>query len=124
MTGRLLLPGLRFFGHHGASAAEATLGGPIEVDLEVEVDLDLATATDRVEDTVDYRLLHAVVRELVEDERFSLLETLACAIATRVLQLRGVRRVDLRVAKEPRLPGQTQGFAVAISRSRSGPAGD
>ncbi len=121
MPDRLLLPGLRFFGHHGASAEEQVQGGAITVDVEVEASVARASQTDRVTDTVDYRHVHEAVRAVVETERFALLEALAAAIARRVLRLEGVERVHLRVAKEPRLPGQTQGFAVAISRVRPGP---
>ncbi|HUY97507.1 MAG TPA: dihydroneopterin aldolase [Verrucomicrobiae bacterium] len=121
MSDRLILGGLCFFGHHGVSEEERERGGPIVVDLEVEASLARAAGSDRVTDAVDYRALHQVVRAVVEQERFRLLEALAAAIATRVLEVEGVERVHLRVAKEPRLPGQTQGFAVAITRDRSRP---
>ncbi|HVA22510.1 MAG TPA: dihydroneopterin aldolase [Candidatus Micrarchaeia archaeon] len=119
MPDRLLLPGLRFDGHHGASAAEQAAGGPIVVDLEVEASLARSARTDQLTDTVDYRQLHEAVRRVVEDQRFNLLEALAAAIAERVLQLEQVERVHLRVAKAPRLPGQTLGFAVAITRTQA-----
>ncbi len=112
----MILSGLRFFGHHGVSEEERSQGGEITVDLEVEADLGPAGASDSLADTVNYVELHRVVREIVERRRFHLLEALASELARALLELPGVLRVHLTVAKEPRLPGQSTGFAVRITR--------
>ncbi|HVC38715.1 MAG TPA: dihydroneopterin aldolase [Candidatus Dormibacteraeota bacterium] len=112
----LLLHGLRFFGHHGVSAAERRAGGEFTVDLDIEADLTRAMRTDAVEDTVNYVDLYAVVREIVEDGEFHLVEVMAARIAERLLLLPRVRRVQVRVTKPPRLPAQDRGFAVEIAR--------
>lgn len=115
-SGLLLLHGLSFFGHHGVSEAERRGGGVFTVDLDVEGEVDRSWDSDDVEDTVNYVDLYQVVRTIVEDEEFHLLEALAARIAEALLRLPRVQRVHLRVSKPPRLPGQTQGFAVEIIR--------
>jgi len=112
----LRLHGLRFFGHHGVSAAERRAGGEFIVDLDVEADLSRALVTDDVADTVNYVELYAVIREIVELREYHLLEVMASEIAADLLRLPHVRRVRLRVAKPPRLPAQDKGFAVEIVR--------
>jgi dihydroneopterin aldolase len=114
----LLLARLRFFGHHGVSAAERRAGGEFRVDLEVEADISLAQATDDLADTVNYVELYEAVRGIVEEGQFHLLEAMASKIAEVVLKLPKVDRVHVRVTKPPRLPAQDLGFAVEISRPR------
>lgn len=112
----LVLDGLRFFGHHGVSAAERRAGGEFTVDLEVETDTGRAQVTDDLADAVNYVDLYEIVRGIVEDGEFHLLEAMASQIAEAVLGLPKVSRVNLRVSKPPRLPAQVKGFAVEISR--------
>ncbi|HVB53620.1 MAG TPA: dihydroneopterin aldolase [Candidatus Acidoferrales bacterium] len=112
----LVLHGLRFFGHHGVSAAERRAGGEFTVDLDVEADLGRAQVSDEVADTVNYVDLYEAVRGVVEEGEFHLLEAMASQIAAVVLSLPKVERVHLRVTKPPRLPAQAIGFAVEIVR--------
>jgi dihydroneopterin aldolase len=107
---------LHFFGHHGVSEAERRAGGVFAVDLELETDTTRAAASDDVADTVSYVDLYEVVREVVEDGEFRVLEALAARLAEELLKLPHVLRVHLRVTKPPRLAGQGIGFAVEIVR--------
>jgi dihydroneopterin aldolase len=113
---RLLLRQLHFFGHHGVSESERRAGGVFIVDLEVETDTAHSSRSDDVDDTVNYVDLHEVVRRVIEDGEFRLLEALAARLAEDLLKLPRVDRVHLRVTKPPRLAGQDVGFAVEIVR--------
>lgn len=81
---RILLRGMRFYGYHGVLPEEREQGQPFEVDLEVEANLSRARESDRLEETVDYRLLYRAVQEVVEGEQVNLLEHLAQRILDRV----------------------------------------
>jgi 7,8-dihydroneopterin aldolase/epimerase/oxygenase len=113
---RLLLRQLHFFGHHGVSAEERRAGGVFIVDLEIETETAHSASSDDVDDTVNYVDLYEVVRRVVEDTEFHLLEALAARLAEELLTLPLVVRVHLRVTKPPRLAGQGIGFAVEIVR--------
>ncbi|MGC1183754.1 MAG: dihydroneopterin aldolase [Candidatus Dormiibacterota bacterium] len=113
----LILAGLRFFGHHGVSQEERDQGGEFTVDLEVEADIARALVSDDVSDTVNYVDLYQLVRHVVEEGQFHLLEAMASRIAEAVLGLPRVERVKVSITKPPRLPAQTTGFAVEIVRS-------
>ena len=113
---RGLLQQLHFFGHHGVSEAERRAGGVFIVDLEVETESGRSGSSDEVRDAVNYVDLHEVVRRVVEDGEFHLLEALAARLAEELLKVPGVARVHLRVTKPPRLAGQVVGFAVEIDR--------
>ncbi len=117
VRGRLLLHGLRFFGHHGCRAEERTLGSHFVVDVELRTDIGSAAASDQLDSTVNYSEVYRQVRTLTEETAFNLLETLATRIAQTLLRMSGVLEVTVRVTKQPRLPGQTAGFAVEVTLS-------
>jgi dihydroneopterin aldolase len=119
MADRILIAGMRFFGYHGALAAERERGQEFVVDVEVEADLRAAGRSDDLADTVDYRPIYAAAREVVEGPARQLLEAVAEEIAARVLRLDGVQAVTVRVRKPAvRLPGPLDHAAVEITRRR------
>lgn len=119
---RILLQGLAFYGHHGATPQERETGGRFLVDLEVEADLSLPARSDRLEDTINYSLLYRLVREVVEGPPRHLLEALAGQIAGLVLErFPRASRVRVRVAKPaPPVAGMATGLvAVEVERDRA-----
>jgi dihydroneopterin aldolase len=115
---RILLEGMVFSGRHGVRPAEREQAQDFEVDVEVDADLVRPGRSDRVEDTVDYRRLHAIAKEVIEGESVKLIETLADRIAGRVLDLDQVLAVSVRIAKRPESMKPIAAAAVQIKRVR------
>jgi dihydroneopterin aldolase len=115
---RILLEGIVFSGRHGVRPAEREQAQEFKVDVEVDADLVLPGRSDRVQDTVDYRRVYAIAKEIVEGESVQLIETLAERIAERVLQLEMVLAVSVRVAKRPASMRPIDAAAVQIRRVR------
>jgi 7,8-dihydroneopterin aldolase/epimerase/oxygenase len=117
---RIELRGLVVFGHHGYLEEERRLGQRFLVDLWADVRGD-ATETDRIEDTVDYRKLAALVREVFGGEERLLLEGLAGAIADGVVgRFSTVEWVRVRVRKPDVVLDPPVEYAAAIvERSRA-----
>ena len=106
------------FGHHGARPYEKEAGQRLEVDLELNPIDDRAESSDRLADAVDYDHLYRTVREVVEGQSFHLLEALAAATATTILERFDVRRVKVRISKQ-NLGWTTGGRAVIeVERTR------
>jgi dihydroneopterin aldolase len=116
---RIVLEGMTFSGRHGVRPAERARPQDFKVDVEVETDLVRPGHTDRVEDSVDYRLLRAIAKEVIEGESVSLIEALADRIAARVLELPKVEAVSVRVAKRPASMTPIDAAAVHIKRTRA-----
>lgn len=89
------------------------------MDIEVEADLSEPGRTDRLVDSVDYRKVRAIAKEIIEGESVKLLETLTTRIADRVLALPKVKGVTVRVAKRPASMAPIEAAAVHISRTRA-----
>jgi len=93
------LAGLAVFGHHGYLEEERRLGQRFLVDLWVDID-EIAAASDRIEDTVDYRRIAGLVREVFAGPERLLLEGLAGSVADGILErFPTVERVRVRVRK-------------------------
>jgi dihydroneopterin aldolase len=93
------LMGLAVFGHHGYLEEERRLGQRFLVDLWVDVD-EAAAASDRIEDTVDYRRIAGLVLEVFAGQERLLLEGLAGAVADGIIErFPSVERVRVRVRK-------------------------
>ena len=116
---RVLLEGMAFQGRHGVRAAERDQPQEFRVDVEVDCDLREPGRTDRVEDTVDYRKLRTIVKEVIEGESQNLIETLATRIADRVLELEKVAGVEVRISKRPQSMQPINAAAVRIKRTRA-----
>jgi dihydroneopterin aldolase len=115
---RIELRGMSFQGRHGVRPAEREQPQEFRVDLEVEADLAAAGASDRLEDTVDYTKVRAAAKAVIEGPPKALLESLADAIAQRVLELPRVTSVSVRVVKRPASMQPIDGAAVRIKRTR------
>jgi FolB domain-containing protein len=93
----IVVRGIRAEGRHGlASLNEREHPQPWVVDVELR--RDLHDLRDDLGATVDYTKVAKAAREVVENESFELVETLANAVAARVLQFGG-ESVRVRVAK-------------------------
>jgi dihydroneopterin aldolase len=112
------MEGMAFFGRHGVHAAERELGARFRVDVELDADLAPAAASDRLDQTIDYAHAYELVREVVEGEPCSLLETVAGRVADRLLRLERVARARVRVSKRPPLEGEFARVSVEIVRER------
>ena len=84
MTDKIVLTGLEFFGRHGCSREEQSLGQKFIVDLELT--LDLSNLHDEISETVDYVEIVNLTKKIVEGTPRKLIETVAIEIAERILK--------------------------------------
>ncbi|MCZ2202791.1 dihydroneopterin aldolase [Cylindrospermopsis raciborskii] len=94
------LTGIRSYGYIGYLPEEKILGQWFEVDLKLWMDLSQAAVTDNIHHTVDYRSVIDLVQNLVKTSSFDLLERLAGAIASEILQYNDIiSQVQVTVIK-------------------------
>ncbi|HHW14057.1 MAG TPA: dihydroneopterin aldolase, partial [Firmicutes bacterium] len=119
---RLSLRSMTFWGYTGVHEFERQRGQRFEVDLDLYLDLGRAVTTDDLAETVDYGAVFTLVRRVVEEGRFRLLEALAGAVAEAVLAgAPAVEEVAVRVRKpQAPLPGLFETVEVEVVRRRDG----
>ncbi|HYS97282.1 MAG TPA: dihydroneopterin aldolase [Candidatus Dormibacteraeota bacterium] len=116
---RIELRGMSFHGRHGVGDAERDQPQEFKVDIEIDADLSGPGRTDHLADTIDYTQVRAAAREVIEGESKKLLESLAAAIADRILTMPRVKTVSVRVAKRPASMQPIEAAAVRINRTRA-----
>jgi 7,8-dihydroneopterin aldolase/epimerase/oxygenase len=104
--------GIRAFGYLGVLPEERSLGQWFEVNLTIGLDLSKAGASDRLEDTYDYRDAIKAVQTLIETTQVQLIESAAEAIAAIVLATYQVEQVKVHLTK---LAPPIANFSGAIS---------
>jgi len=116
---RLLLEDVRFYGHHGVSKAEQTVGVWFSVDAELAVDLAPAAVSDDLAAAVDYGEVARRIVEIGTEGRVNLIERLAGLIAQALLREFPVGQVRVRVRKlTPPLQGLVGTPSVELVRTR------
>lgn len=89
-----------FYAYHGALSDEQNLGGKFEIDAEMYCDLDGAKRSDDLKQTVNYEQVYGVMRTVVTGKKYALIEALAHAIGTGIIErFPQVHRAVIRVRK-------------------------
>jgi 7,8-dihydroneopterin aldolase/epimerase/oxygenase len=110
------LAGLEIPGRHGVEDWEREQEQPFVYDLELEL---AEPASDRIEETVDYREVVELVRAVSESRQFHLLESIAAAVAEALLERFPLERARVRVRKpEVQLGVPVEHTAASVERSR------
>ena len=120
MTDTIQVKNIRCYGYTGFLQEEQILGQWFDVTLTLWVDLLPAGKTDQLTDSVDYRQAIALVKQLVSQEKFALVERLTQAIADAVLTLNRVKKVRVQLTKvAPPIPDCSGQIVIDITRDRS-----
>jgi ribonuclease HI len=119
MTSKIYLKGVRAYGYVGYLPEENVLGQWFEVDATLWVDFEKATHNDEIEDTVNYISCIRKIENLIQTQKFKLIERLVGAIADSLLEDLKIAQVEVRVIKQPPIPNFLGSVAVEIVRSRS-----
>ncbi|MFB2880495.1 dihydroneopterin aldolase [Floridanema aerugineum] len=111
------ITGIRCYGYTGYLPEEQVLGQWFEVDVTLWLDLTLAGKSDAIADTLDYRTTIEKVKSLVKTAKFALVEKLAEAIASSILESIKVTKVRVRLTK-PAAPIPEFGGKITIDITR------
>jgi dihydroneopterin aldolase len=106
---------MNFHARHGVLEQERIVGNTFTVDLKLCADFSRAMQTDRLEDTVNYALIHDVVKEEMQIPS-QLLEHVAGRIVRRIRrQFPLISSVEIRLAKlNPPVSGEVKEAAVVL----------
>ncbi len=109
-----------FYGYHGVHAEERKLGQRFIVTLTLFTDPSRDRFIEHLDQTVDYTLVYARIKQIFETEQFMLLEACANRIADDLLQdFPLIERLKLRIEK-PSVPiqGSLKSVEVCLERER------
>ena len=117
----ILLNELQFYGYHGVYQEEQQKGQAFVVSVELGLSLAQAGHSDDLSDTVSYAEVYQVIRQVMEQERYDLLETAAQQIQQRIFtSFAMVQTISITVLK-PNAPveGSFTSMGIRIFRERN-----
>lgn len=116
----ILLSGLTFHGFTGVFAFEKQVGQKFLVDLALCFDRLEAVDSDKLTDTVHYGTVFSIVKEIVEGQRYDLIERLAGEISDTLLaEFPLIDAIDVVVSKpEAPVDGEFESMRVHVFRAR------
>ncbi|MFH2056652.1 MAG: dihydroneopterin aldolase [bacterium] len=111
------LQNMTFYAYHGVSAAEKETGRRYEVDCELHLDLTQAAKSDKLGDTVNYAEVYQTVEQVLQERKYSLIESVCAEICRRLLAMEMLNKVVVRVRKKmPPIPGNLDHIEVEMMR--------
>jgi dihydroneopterin aldolase len=118
---RILMENMGFYGYHGVLEEEKKTGQKFFVDAKLYLPLKKAGETDDLNFSVSYAEVYETIKEIVEKERFNLLEGLAERICSEIfIKYISVQKIFVRIRKpEAPVAGIFDYFGVEFERERS-----
>lgn len=115
METKITLTGLAFFAYHGYYPEEQVNGGEFKVDVQFHTLAGNAILEDKIEGTVDYTVVYALVKKEMETPS-RLIEHLAFRIVTSIKQcFPQITDVEVTVYKlQPPIGGASSHVSVTI----------
>ena len=118
---RIVVPELRLQARVGVGEEERARPQGVLLALELHLDLSRAGASDDLADTVDYEAVCELAQQVVRSKTFLLIEAMAQAVATALLERFTVTEVRVRVRKPRALVRWGVPYAeVEVRRRRDG----
>ena len=114
------LKNMVFYGYHGVSEFEKSLGGKFEIDVDLYKNLKKAGQSDNLKETLNYEKIYKTVQNCTKRNKYYLIETLAERIADSILRKYKTDKVIVRVRK-PHAPvkGVLDTVEVEILRTKA-----
>ncbi|EKU98066.1 dihydroneopterin aldolase [Leptolyngbya sp. PCC 7375] len=121
MTDYITVSGIRAYGYIGALPEENVLGQWFEVDLMLWMDLSMAGKSDNLADTHNYADIIQQTQQIIQTEKYKLIERLGDEIATQALANdERLEKIQVTVTKltapVPHFDGRV---AITMVRTRS-----
>lgn len=117
--GIIKVENIRIYAQHGCLAEETIIGSDYRVDLKVNADLQSSAESDALEDTVDYVMLNAIVKEEMAKPS-KLLETVAKRILTQIfIKDQRVTKATVKISKiNPPIGGDVEMVTIKLTEGR------
>ncbi len=97
---KILIKNFNLFGYHGVREEEKRNGQNFRFNIEVSLGRDNLIRNDCLEDTLNYSEIINIIKDINNQNRFNLLETLSKTIAGRIMEMSPmIGKVKVRVEK-------------------------
>ncbi|MDP5276974.1 dihydroneopterin aldolase [Chengkuizengella axinellae] len=115
---KIIMEKMEFYGYHGVFPEERKLGQKFTVDTVLYLPLASAGKSDDLNETINYAEVYEVIKKIMEQQSYELIETLAEKIASTLLKTyTKINEITVKVTKpNPPFDIHFSGVAVEIHR--------
>lgn len=97
---RLTIKNAEFYAYHGVKTEEQSLGGKYQIDTDLYYDDKQAVISDNVQDALNYEEVMFCIDEIMNGERFNLVETLGYDILNALMErFSTLQKATVRIRK-------------------------
>ena len=114
----IFIEGLKFYATIGIHNWEKNTKQPIIMDISLFIEKIKNNNRDKIDETVDYKSISYSVKELVEDNKFELIETMGKEIALLCLKNEKVFEVKVKINK-PEALKISDNVGIIINRRKN-----
>ena len=114
----IFIEGLKFYATIGINNWEKNTKQPIIIDISLFIEKIKNNNRDKIDETVDYKSISYSVKELVEDNKFELIETMGKEIALLCLKNEKVFEVKVKINK-PEALKISDNVGIIINRRKN-----
>ena len=114
------LTGIHIYANHGCLDEEKILGAEFLINIKAGLDLSIAGKTGKIEDTVNYAEIYALVLEEMKIQE-KILEKVAYRIAIKIMRtFPKLKSIEFSLAKlHPPLPGEIDRTEIIVHLNRN-----
>ena len=117
---KISLIGVAFSCNIGVTEEERSEKQPIIFDFDFFCDTKKAAQSDDLSNSIDYRDIHALVKSLVEETEYNLIERMANTVADEIMNNFPLERVTVRLHKpEAMKKRDTQDVVIEVTREKN-----
>jgi dihydroneopterin aldolase len=116
--GKIMIEEMEFYAFHGHYQEEQIVGNRFLVDLELETNLEKPSASDHLDDAVNYQVAYQLIRKEMRRKKSNLLENIAKRMLDALFaEMEGIEKATVRVRKMyPPMGGPIRSVGVELSR--------
>ena len=114
--GKIQLSGIEIFAYHGHYEEEKYAGNNFRIDITLWTDTQKAEISDNLDDALNYQVVYAIVKDIVLNTKYNLLERLARVILDSFFEeFKQLEKAKIYIQKiNPPLGGAIESVGVEI----------
>ena len=119
MSDKIIIKDASFLVKLGITEEEKKESQEIFIDIAMSTNTKKSAASDDIADTLDYFKIYEGLKNILENNKYNLIETVTEVTADYILKNFGVKKVKIRVKKPNALIGKAMHASVKIKREVS-----
>ncbi|MDR2010822.1 MAG: dihydroneopterin aldolase [Bacteroidales bacterium] len=118
---KIIISGMEFFAYHGHYDEEKIAGNKFSIDLTMWTNTKKAEISDDLDDTLNYQIAYAIVKDIMTQTKSNLIENIAHNIITSLFEeFVALKKVKIYIKKlNPPMGGEIGSVGIIIKEKNT-----